>query len=173
MFDELPMVTIDPSDDSRAYRTALGRFATGIALVTALTDEGLMGITVNSFASVSLDPALVLWSPDKNSSRHDRFVGAAKFAVHVLASEQKWICDRFVRSKSDFSQIEYAENEHGVPLIKSSLAVFECERVATHDAGDHTIILGQVYRAFERPGDALVFANGGFTGLRALERTSL
>ena len=169
MFDEIPMTpSIDPAEDSRAYRTALGRFATGIAVVTTATAGGLRGITINSFASVSLKPALVLWSLDKNSARYDTFVGAAPFAIHVLASEQKWVCDRFVVSKSDFSGIEYALNEHGVPLISSSLAVFECETVAQHDAGDHTIIVGQVHRATERPGDALVFANGGFAGLQAL-----
>ena len=154
--------SFDPAEDTRAYRNALGRYATGIAIVTAMTDDGPVAITVNSFASVSLEPALVLWSPDKKSSRHDIFAGAKSFAIHVLSAEQQWICDRFVRSMTDFSEMAYELNDDGVPVIQHCLAVFECSQAGTYDAGDHTIVLGQVRRAWHRTGDALVFANGSF-----------
>jgi len=165
MFDMPHPMPFDPAHDTRAYRNALGRFATGITIVTAMTDEGPVGITVNSFASVSLDPALVLWSPDKKSSRHDIFVGAKSFAIHVLSAEQQWLCDRFVKSMNDFTDIPFELNEEGTPVVQDCLAVFECEQAAAHDAGDHTIVLGKVLRASHQGGDALVFANGGFAVL--------
>ena len=80
-----------PSDNLKDYRHALGRFATGITVVTATGPDGPVAITVNSFASVSLDPALILWSADKKSRRHDMFAGAEHFVVHVLAASQRHI----------------------------------------------------------------------------------
>ncbi|MEM9839377.1 MAG: flavin reductase family protein [Pseudomonadota bacterium] len=156
----------NPANDPRKFRTALSRYATGITVITAASPEGLIGITANSFASISLDPALVMWSPDKKSSRHDLFVGADAFAIHVLSADQRAICDGFVRSKHAFDGVEHHLNAHGVPIIDGCLSVFECTRFATHDAGDHTLVLGAVEKAQERSGEGLVFANGLFTTLR-------
>ena len=156
-----------PQEDTRAYRTALGRFTTGIAVVTALTKDGPIGITVNSFASVSLDPALVLWSPDKKSSRHDPFVEADAFVIHILSADQRKISEGFVRSRSAFEDLDVVVNEVGVPVIQNCLAVFECKKAAAHDAGDHTILVGEVYRACEKEGEALLYASGAYRSLPA------
>lgn len=151
-----------PSVNPKAYRNALGRFATGITVITTYGPNGPSAITVNSFASVSLDPALVLWSPDKKSKRHDIFVNAEYFAVHVLAAHQRGICDGFVKSAFAFEGVETVSNEQNVPIIKGCLAVFECKKFAQHDAGDHTILIGEVLGARHRCGEALVFANGAY-----------
>ena len=151
-----------PADDPRAFRTALGRFATGVTVVTALSHEGPIGITANSFSSVSLDPALVLWSPAKASSRHDAFVAAQHFAVHVLGAEQRPICDAFVRSKFGFEGLSVISNRDNVPIIAGCLATFECKLSVVHDAGDHSIVIGEVERARERSGEPLIFASGAF-----------
>lgn len=166
MSDIHPNTAFNPANDPRKFRTALSRFATGITVITASSPEGLIGITANSFTSVSLEPALVMWSPDKKSSRHDLFVGAEAFAIHVLSAEQRAICDGFVRSKHSFGGVDHRLNARGVPIIEGCLSVFECTRFATHDAGDHTLVLGAVEAARERSGEGLVFANGLFTTLR-------
>jgi flavin reductase (DIM6/NTAB) family NADH-FMN oxidoreductase RutF len=154
-----------PETDVWKFRTALGRFTTGITVITALTPDGPIGITANSFASVSLDPALVMWSPDKKSSRHNAFTDADAFIIHVLSAHQKAVCDAFVRNKGAFDKVPHHLTKEGIPRIDDCLAVFECHRFATHDAGDHTIILGKVHTAMEQPGDSLIFANGAFTTL--------
>jgi len=151
-----------PNDDARAFRTALGRYATGVTVVTAPSPDGPIGITANSFASVSIDPALVLWSPAKASARHDAFVDAEHFNIHVLAAEQEHVCAAFVRRKFGFEGLGWDLTERGVARLHDCLAVFECRRVATHDAGDHTIVIGEVDTAYERPGRPLIFANGAF-----------
>jgi flavin reductase (DIM6/NTAB) family NADH-FMN oxidoreductase RutF len=155
-----PKSSFAPGSDSQAYRKALGRFTTGIAVVTAAGSDGPIGITVNSFASLSLDPALIMWAPDKNSFRHDPFIGAENFAVHVLSSEQRSVCDHFVKNMQSFDGIDAQSNEQSVPIIQDCLAVFECTKAAMHEAGDHTIIIGEVKRVHERDGDALIFQNG-------------
>lgn len=159
------MIPLSPRNNPHAYRKALGRFATGITVITTMTPDGPVGITINSFSSVSLDPALILWSLGKTSNRHDTFQSAKHFAVHVLDADQRDVCDAFVQSTNGFDGVEISINPQGVPLITGCLAVFECEQYSCHNAGDHTIILGEVHRAQERGGTALVFANGGYATL--------
>jgi flavin reductase (DIM6/NTAB) family NADH-FMN oxidoreductase RutF len=151
-----------PEAEPRAYRCALGRYATGVTVVTAAGQGGPVGITVNSFASVSLEPALVLWSAGKTSSRHAVFVGAEHFAIHVLSADQRDICEAFVRAQPEFPTDQASFNARGVPILDGCLAVFECQRETVHDAGDHSIIIGRVVRAVERAGTGLVFSHGGF-----------
>jgi flavin reductase (DIM6/NTAB) family NADH-FMN oxidoreductase RutF len=151
-----------PLDDARAFRTALGRFATGVTVVTAPSPDGPIGITANSFASVSIDPALVLWSPAKASTRHDAFVEAVRFNIHVLSAEQAHVSTAFVRRKHGFDGLDWETTEVGTPWLRNCLAVFQCRRVATHDGGDHTIVIGEVDTVHERPGSPLIFANGEF-----------
>ncbi len=100
-------------------------------------------MTVNSFASVSLDPPLVLWSPAKSSSRHAAFIGAEYFAIHVLGADQDHLSTAFTRGGSGFDGIEVRFNDEGVPVLPGTLARFECLQQAQHDAGDHTIIIGR------------------------------
>ena len=159
-----------PSEDAAAYRQALGHFTTGIAVVTAQVANRWIGITVNSFASVSLSPPLILWSPDKKSARHDPFVQAQDFAVHILSSEQKSICDGFVKSSDAFDPNHTVLSDQGVPIIPNALATFECETQSTIDAGDHTIILGKVNRVSFADGDPLVFWRGQIS---KFDRTNL
>ena len=167
MSDQLSSHAFHPATDPTQFKKALSRYTTGVAVVTAATPAGPIGITANSFTSISLSPALVMWAPAKTSMRHDEFVAANAFAIHILSSGQKDICDGFVRSKSAFDTVPFTLNEDGVPIISNSLAVFECKQYQTHDAGDHTIILGEVHTGYEQAGDSLVFTNGTFVSLPA------
>ena len=151
-------------DTARAFRDALGRFATGVTVVTCATPEGPLGFTANSFASLSLDPPLVLWSPAKASRRYAPFVEATHFAIHVLGAEQGGMGAGFARDGAAFGAVPWAWNADGVPVIEGTLARFECARAALHDAGDHTIVVGRVLRASLRNGEPLVFASGRYGG---------
>lgn len=154
-------------DTAHDFRSALGRFATGVTVLTCQSDRGPLGMTVNSFASVSLDPPLVLWSPAKSSSRYEAFVDAQHFAVHVLGSNQEDTCKQFARDGFDFGGLDLTETDGGAPLIQGCLAHFECSRYAVHEAGDHAIIVGHVEAAAARDGKPLVFAGGTFGGFDA------
>jgi len=153
--------------DPRLFRDALGRFTTGVTVVTAREEGGgdPVGITANSFASVSLDPALVLWSAARSSMRHRHFSVAPAFAIHVLRAEQQELARRFTRTGAGFDGLAHRFNEAGVPLIDAVLARFECVTEATHEGGDHTIIIGRVTR-FDlcAEGAPLVFFAGGYGG---------
>jgi flavin reductase (DIM6/NTAB) family NADH-FMN oxidoreductase RutF len=161
----LPRMRIfSPDADTRAFRDALGSFATGVTVVTAQGPDGPVGITANSFASVSLDPPLVLWSPAKASSRYAAFAQAQHFAIHVLAEDQRVIADAFTRAAEGFNAAVWAEGPQDVPLIEGCLARFECTQMAAHDAGDHLIVVGQVVRAAQRRGVPLLFQGGRYGG---------
>lgn len=151
--------------DARALRNALGKFATGVTVVTAREiDTHLpIGITANSFASVSLDPPLVLWSAARSSVRHAHFSGATAFAVHVLAQDQRDLAARFSRNGAGFNGLTFEHNAEEVPVLPGVLARFECQTEVTHEGGDHTIIIGRVLR-FSSDEDAapLVFSQGAF-----------
>jgi flavin reductase (DIM6/NTAB) family NADH-FMN oxidoreductase RutF len=162
----LDVNAFDPTQDARAFRDALGAYATGVTVVTVPSADGPIGITANSFASVSLDPPLVLWSPAKSSKRFNYFTGAKHFAIHVLDAHQKQLCDGFTKNKSAFDGFDVSMNENNVPLIEGCLARFECSLHAEHDAGDHTIIIGQVTRAQSRDGLPLLFQSGRFVSLK-------
>jgi flavin reductase (DIM6/NTAB) family NADH-FMN oxidoreductase RutF len=152
----------DPALDPLAFRRALGRFATGVTVVTLAGPEGPLGITANSFAALSLDPPLVLWSPAKRSGRHALFTASAEFAIHILSAGQQALCDHFVRSADGFDAFPYRLSPEGVPILSGCAAVFECRLEAIHDGGDHTIVVGRVRRACSRPGATLIFSHGQF-----------
>lgn len=158
----LEAVFIPEADNHCAYRNALGSFTTGVTVVTAMTADGPIGMTVNSFASVSLDPPLVLWSPAKSSSRYGAFTGARHFAIHVLSADQDHLSAAFTRGGSGFDGIDVRFNDEGVPVLPGTLARFECVEQAQHDAGDHTIIIGKVLRVAHRQGEPLCFSGGRF-----------
>ncbi|PYF11940.1 flavin reductase (DIM6/NTAB) family NADH-FMN oxidoreductase RutF [Rhodobacter viridis] len=156
----------DPADP-RLLRDALGRFATGVALVTAcdVDDGSPIAIVVNSFASVSLDPPLVLWSAARSSMRHRHFTSAPAFAIHILAEGQRDLTSRFSRSGPGFEGLTLARNGEGVPVLPEALARFDCVTEALHEGGDHTIIIGRVTRFdLQREGGPLCFFGGGFGG---------
>ena len=148
--------------EARAFRNALGKYATGVAIVTCDCAHGPLGMTANSFASVSLEPPLVLWSPAKASKRFAAFESAAHFAIHVLDENQRHFCEAFASEGSNFSSVDWQVSDKGVPLIANTLARFECERYDVHDGGDHAIIVGKVTKAAFREGNPLVFAGGRF-----------
>jgi flavin reductase (DIM6/NTAB) family NADH-FMN oxidoreductase RutF len=156
------IITADAALDQRAFRDALGRFATGVTVVTIATRDGPMGFTANSFASVSLDPPLVLWSPARSSARFPFFAAARHYAIHVLGAEEVELSQRFVRGGSGFDGLSHSTNAEGVPVLKTALSRFDCEQTATHEGGDHLIVVGRVLRAVFRQGGPLVFSQGAY-----------
>lgn len=158
-----PLHCLDLSADTqRHFRDALGRFPTGVTVVTAMTDSGPIGMTANSFSSVSMDPPLVLWCPAKSSSRYAHFLRARHFAIHVMAAENEALAMGFAKSGSAFDALDMQYNMRGVPVLNDCLARFECETHQIHDAGDHSIVLGRVETAAFREGEALIFSQGRF-----------
>lgn len=159
---KLDDLIIPRKGEERIFRDALGKFATGVTIVTAVTENGPVGMTVNSFASVSLDPALILWSLEKKSGRYSVFANAKHFAVHVLDESQADLALEFARNARAFDNCAWHSNSRGVPMVEGVLSRFECKTVAVHDGGDHSIIIGQVEQFGFRHGEPLIFASGKF-----------
>ena len=154
----------DSGFDTREFRNALGRFATGVTVVTSRDSEGnRVGLTVSSFNAVSMEPPLVLWSLDRSSSTLAAFEAASHFAVNVLASDQVEISNRFASREQDkFRDLDSREGAGNVPLLPGCVACFQCRTVHRYDGGDHVIFVGQV-EAFERqPGAALLFHDSDY-----------
>lgn len=152
------------SDTTQSYRKALGRFATGVTVVTCRDAQGPLSIAANSFTSVSLDPPLILWAPAKGSRRHDSFAAAQTFCVHVLREDQLELCVQASSGGRNFALGQWMEDSGGVPLLPTALARFDCRHHAAHDAGDHTIIIGYVERVTCQDGDPLLFTQGNYGG---------
>lgn len=149
--------------DPAALRAALGQFATGVTIVTTIVPQGQrIGLTANSFTSVSLEPPLVLWSLSKRSASLELFCNAGSFAINVLSSDQHELCRRFAqRMDGDrFEGVPLAPSQSGLPLIEGTLAAFECSTHAQYDAGDHIMFLGRVQHYSATGGDALIFRAG-------------
>lgn len=161
-----PLSFVPGPGNERLFRDALGAFATGVTVITGLTPAGPMGITANSFASLSMDPPLVLWSPGRFSRRFDAFVETPHFAIHVLGADQAALGAHFARQGQDFDLPGVALNARGVPVLPGCLAVFECARDAVHEGGDHAIVVGRVLAARHRPGAPLVFQGGRYGGFQ-------
>ncbi|MCC5984858.1 MAG: flavin reductase family protein [Rhodobacteraceae bacterium] len=149
----------------RRFRTALGRFATGVTVITTHTECGSLGITANSFASLSLDPPLVLWSPARASRRFSAFVECSHMAIHVLAAEQGALAEHFARRAATAEVPGVTDGIGGVPLLPGVLTRLECAVEAVHPGGDHAIVVGRVLRVATRPGRPLVFHDGRFVTL--------
>lgn len=154
--------TLPGPDAERAFRSALGAFATGVTVITTEGEIGQIGITANSFSSVSLDPALVLWSVAKGSRRHSAFTDGGAFVIHVMARDQDDIATGFSRDAQAFDGISHQLNEENVAVIDGCLAAFECVTEALHDAGDHTIVVGRVLRFSQNSGEPLLFSQGKY-----------
>jgi 4-hydroxyphenylacetate 3-hydroxylase, reductase component len=156
------------SFDHRAFRTALGSFPTGVAVITTKgSAEEHMGITVNSFTSVSLDPPLVLWCVDKKSDRYLAFTKASHYTVSILGTEHQDVSSRLAKQGShSLEGIALSPTELGPPSLADALAVFECHAESVHEAGDHAILIGRVVRFFRHPdGEPLVFFRGKYGAL--------
>ncbi len=157
------MEHITPDSDSpRDFRAALGRYATGVTVVTTVSDRGPVGITANSFSSLSLDPPLVLWCPARKSTRFPAFAAASHYAIHILAADQIELCRRFARAGGDFAGLEIGTTPEGLPLLPGCLARFDCAAHAAHEGGDHAILVGRVLRAAMRNGEPLLFWDGRY-----------
>jgi 3-hydroxy-9,10-secoandrosta-1,3,5(10)-triene-9,17-dione monooxygenase reductase component len=151
--------------DSQEFRRALGRFATGITIITARApDSAPVGLTCNSFGSLSLDPPLVQWSIATSSRNYAALCAATHFAVHVLDSNQGELCWQFsAKNRDRFASLEIEEGLAGLPLLRRYHARFECETHAQLEAGDHMIIIGRVLRLREQDGDPLLFYRGALS----------
>ncbi len=148
--------------DSKQFRGALASFATGVTVVTSRSRDGRdFGMTATSFNSVSLDPALILWSLDRKSSNAQAFEQVDVFAVHVLAADQEHICKQFSTKGIDrFAGLSCTRGHEDVPVIPGCLAVFECRIAHRYHGGDHVIIVGEVLSLTTSPREPLVFFSG-------------
>jgi flavin reductase (DIM6/NTAB) family NADH-FMN oxidoreductase RutF len=150
--------------DRRDLRSALGQFATGVTVVTTTSPRGhKVGVTANSFASVSLDPPLVLWCQARQAPSATIFRNARRFAVNVLAANQHHLSRQFAAPADDkFAGVACTSGPDGVPLIDGAIARFLCRAVSAHDGGDHLIQVGEVenYEWFD--GEPLVFHSGRY-----------
>ena len=149
----------------RDLRDALGCFATGVTVVTTRSPRGPLGMTANSFASVSLDPPLVLWSPARKSARFPAFETAAYFAIHILAEDQIALSNRFASAGEDFDGVEFEDGDGGTPLLPGCAARLECAHSAGHDGGDHLIVVGEVLRMQRTDKRPLLYHRGAYCGV--------
>ncbi|MCC7485926.1 MAG: flavin reductase family protein [Burkholderiales bacterium] len=158
--------------DERDFRRGLGSYPTGVAVVTARSAGGrAAGVTINSFASVSLRPPLVLWSLAARAPSRPAFEAATYFAIHVLAGDQRVLAERFCSPAADkFTGVATGEGLGGAPLLENAAALFECRARHSYPGGDHVILIGEVerYAYFDRP--PLVFHGGRYGALAELEQ---
>lgn len=133
-------------DNVSLFRQALGNYPTGVTVVTGLNDQGEpIGLTVNSFASVSLDPLLILWSVDENVSTYNIFKHIDKFAVNILAEDQRDVAITFsTKEEERFQNSKWNLSKHGLPVLEGALATLQCETFRTVEVGDHTTLFGEV-----------------------------
>ena len=148
--------------DTKLLRNNFGLFSTGVTVVTTIDKNDIpIGMTVNSFASVSLNPPLVLWSIDKNQPSYNSFLSSKGFAVNVLNKEQIDLCYKFSSPSEDkFKDIQWNLSDNGFPIISNSLAWFDCLSWANYPGGDHQILLGEVNSFDKNENDPLIFWNG-------------
>lgn len=157
-------IALDGQHDSRALRHALGRFPTGVTVITAQCVSGRReGMTANSFAALSLDPPLVLWSINKNAPSLQGFLDAGHFAINVLAADQAGLSHRFATPQADkYAGVVFTEGLGGSPVLDGVLASFECRIENTVAGGDHLLFIGRVLRISYRDGDPLIFNAGRY-----------
>lgn len=157
-------MTLDPD----TFRSVLGRFASGVTVVTARDDGGRdHGMTVSAFCSASLAPPLVLFCIDRTASSHDVLLQVPSFSVNVLAAHQEPISRRFssLDEQKRFDGLGYTRGLNGAALLDDALAHIECRRIAHHDAGDHTVFIGEVEAAVAHEDRPLLYYRGGYAQL--------
>jgi len=158
-----PRQALAPHFTPREFRSALGMFATGVTIVTTLDSDGQpVGLTASSFNSVSLEPPLVLWSLSRAAASMPAFREGSHYAIHVLASDQKALAERFAARGTDrWSGVETLVGAGGAPLITGAAATFECFNRSRYDEGDHIIFVGEVERCTWREGASPLLYHGG------------
>lgn len=141
------------------FKKAMGNYPTGVTVVTAFDEnEKPIGLTVNSFASVSLDPLLILWSIEKKVFTYETFKKIDKFAVNILASDQKEVALLFATKNADrFGNSNWEKSEYGLPIIEGALASLQCKTFQAVEAGDHTVLIGEVMDIHVEDKDPLLY----------------
>jgi len=158
-----PIETGNPADDARMFRRCLGQFGTGIAIVTTQKDGQLAGVTVNSVASVSLDPPLVLWSISRTSRSFPLFRSTAAFAINVLSKDQIDLSRHFSSSVEDkFQGVPTRRGHLEIPLLEGAVSHVECTVEAAYEGGDHVILVGRVVRVSRYGEEPLLFVQGRY-----------
>lgn len=151
--------------DSAAFRRILGHYPTGVCVVTSMQEDGSsFGMAVGSFTSVSLDPPLVGFFPDKSSTSWPRIERTGRFCVNILADDQESICRRFAsRVENKFEGVSHRFSSAGLPILDDVVAWIDCTLYGVHEAGDHFIVLGEVHSMdVERNARPLLFFQGGY-----------
>jgi len=164
MFTTVPLRQArSPSFSQREFRASLAMFATGVTVVTARRPDGvLVGLTANSFNSVSLNPPLVLWSLSQAAGSMAALSTGSHYAVNILAADQKELAERFASKREDrWQDVAYTEGLSGSPLLSGAAATFECFNRSRYDEGDHVIFVGEVERCSHRAGAAPLLFHGG------------
>ena len=148
--------------NNKNLRNVLSKFATGVTIVSTIDDDGKpVGMTVNSFTSVSLDPPLVLWNIGINQPSYDIFLNAKGYSVSILSKDQRDICNLFSSSVDNkFNNIDFVLSDNGFPIIQKSLAWFDCLKWKNYPGGDHQILVGEVINFHANENDPLIFWNG-------------
>ena len=157
-------VLLDGQHDGRQLRNALGRFPTGVTVITTRAPSGkLEGLTANSFAALSLDPPLVLWSINRKSSSMESFIASGHFAINVLSATQSALSHRFATPRENkFEGVTFEPGLGGVPLLGGVLARFECRTESTVEGGDHLLFVGRVHKISYGVGEPLIFNAGSY-----------
>ena len=152
-----------PTFSAQEFRSALGMFATGVTIVTARSADGqVIGLTANSFNSVSLDPPLVLWSLSRAAASLPVFSAGSHYAINVLAADQRTLAERFATRGADrFGGVSFDQGAGGAPLLHGAAATFECFNRSRYEEGDHVIFVGEVERCTARAGAAPLLFHGG------------
>jgi 3-hydroxy-9,10-secoandrosta-1,3,5(10)-triene-9,17-dione monooxygenase reductase component len=150
--------------DSRDFRRILGHYPTGVCAVTAMDDEVPIGMVVGSFTSVSLDPPLVAFLPDRKSNTWSRIKSAGRFCVNVLGDHQEDVCRALASRQADkFAGLTFRHSTAGMPILNDVLAWIDCDLYAVHEAGDHFIAIGKVHSLdVSHPGRPLLFFQSGY-----------
>jgi flavin reductase (DIM6/NTAB) family NADH-FMN oxidoreductase RutF len=158
-----PLRAVAPSFSARDFRAALGMFATGVTIITARSADGTpVGLTANSFNSVSLDPPLVLWSLSRGAGTMLAFERGSHYAINILAAGQHALAERFASKSPDrFDGVAFREGAGGAPILDGSAAVFECFNRSRYEEGDHVIFVGEVERCFCQEGAQPLIFHGG------------
>jgi len=172
MLSNAKILTANSPNFSRPeFRSALGMFATGVTIITARTADGdLVGLTANSFNSVSLDPPLVLWSLSRSAASMVALSSGSHYAINILAADQKKLAERFAgKSENRWADVEFIDGLSGAPLLAGAVATFECFNRSRYEEGDHVIFVGEVERCEHRAGvSPLLFHGGKFYTKHAL-----
>ncbi len=160
-----PQQALPPDFSKSQFRAALGMFATGVTIVTARSAEGtLVGLTANSFNSVSMAPPLVLWSLAHTAGSMAAFQAGSHYAINILSADQQDLAKQFAAQGCDrFAGVRFAEGSGGAPLLEGAAATFECFNRSRYDEGDHVIFVGEVERcSFTEGASPLLFHGGKF-----------